>query len=317
VERLLRETLGASGNAPLTSSCLDAETLAAWADGGLSRESLELAQLHAVDCVRCQTLLGTLTRMQSAVPEPAVEQTSRKWLGWLVPLSAAAVGVIAVALWVSLPRESVVPLQQTAEKQIQEVEKTSPAQQPVAGTRETAAKADSQTATPKEEAFRRDGQRLEPDGARPQSTLAAAAQDAATPTAAGRASAINRSAAEAPAVEILSPDPAVRWRIIGARVQRSTNGGSNWSTVSIGFQGQLTAGSAPSASVCWLVGSGMVLLSTDGGTSWRRVAFSEPTNLSAVRATDARTASVTTTDGRTFSTNDGGLAWVRVAPQGF
>jgi photosystem II stability/assembly factor-like uncharacterized protein len=35
------------------------------------------------------------------------------------------------------------------------------------------------------------------------------------------------------------------------------------------------------------------------------------TDLSAVKATDARSASVSTVDGRTFSTTDGGATWRR------
>jgi hypothetical protein len=35
------------------------------------------------------------------------------------------------------------------------------------------------------------------------------------------------------------------------------------------------------------------------------------TDLSSVRATDARTASISTVDGRTFSTSDGGVTWSR------
>jgi hypothetical protein len=33
--------------------------------------------------------------------------------------------------------------------------------------------------------------------------------------------------------------------------------------------------------------------------------------LSAIRATDARTATITTADGREFATIDGGATWVR------
>ena len=70
-------------------------------------------------------------------------------------------------------------------------------------------------------------------------------------------------------------------------------------------------------SVCWLVGrGGVVLLSTDG-RNWRRVAFPEATDLSAVQATDARAASVSSADGRTFSTTDGGVTWVRRPLQEF
>jgi photosystem II stability/assembly factor-like uncharacterized protein len=73
-----------------------------------------------------------------------------------------------------------------------------------------------------------------------------------------------------------------------------------------------TAGSAPARDICWIVGrGGTVLLSTDG-TSWQRRPFPEPVNLTAIRATDAKTAVVTTEDGRQFSTADGGATWSKI-----
>jgi photosystem II stability/assembly factor-like uncharacterized protein len=61
--------------------------------------------------------------------------------------------------------------------------------------------------------------------------------------------------------------------------------------------------------VCWLVGrAGTVLLSTDGAT-WQLRTFPEGIDLVAVRATDAKTATVTASDGRLFSTTDGGATW--------
>jgi photosystem II stability/assembly factor-like uncharacterized protein len=111
-------------------------------------------------------------------------------------------------------------------------------------------------------------------------------------------------------VDIVSPDPNVRWRIGGSAVLRSTDGGAAWEAQSSGTPAELKAGAAPSASVCWVVGrAGVVLLSTDGRT-WRRVRFPEATDLSAVRASDARNASVSTADGRTFTTTDAGATWV-------
>ena len=114
------------------------------------------------------------------------------------------------------------------------------------------------------------------------------------------------------AIEIASPDPAIRWRIgAGGSVQYSTNGGSTWEALSTGVSADLTAGASPSPSICWLVGrAGTVLLSTDG-RRWQRVPFPEPADLVQVRATDAGTASVTTADGRTFSTTNGGRTWDR------
>ena len=102
----------------------------------------------------------------------------------------------------------------------------------------------------------------------------------------------------------------IRWRLAGSNVEISTNGGATWDVTRTGVNTPLTAGAAPSATVCWVVGaSGVVLLSTDGRT-WRRVPFPEITDLSAVRARDARQR--VRHDGRrpNFSTTDAGATWV-------
>ena len=141
-------------------------------------------------------------------------------------------------------------------------------------------------------------------------------------------------AREAPALragiggaDVVSPEPAFRWRLVApATIQRSTDGGATWTAQSTRAEGLgllqrsdglqppfvLTAGSAPARDICWIVGrAGTVLLSTDG-TSWQRRPFPEPVNLTAVRATDAKTAVVTTQDGRQFSTTDGGATWSKI-----
>ena len=128
-------------------------------------------------------------------------------------------------------------------------------------------------------------------------------------------------------IDVMSPEPAYRWRLVApATIQRSTDGGATWTAESTRAQGlgllqrtessqvalMLTAGSAPARDICWIVGrAGTVLLSIDG-TSWQRRPFPEPVNLTAVRATDARTAIVTTEDGRQFSTADGGATWSKI-----
>jgi len=118
------------------------------------------------------------------------------------------------------------------------------------------------------------------------------------------------AARAAPIVEIVSSNPGSRWRIIAGRtVQRSMDGGSTWQDQELGVSVALTAGSSPMPSVCWLVGSGGTVLVTADGRSWRRIAFPEAADLIAVRAADAQSATVTTADGRTFSTTDGGATW--------
>ena len=97
----------------------------------------------------------------------------------------------------------------------------------------------------------------------------------------------------------------------GGVVQRSTDGGSTWQTQQTGADVILTAGASPAALVCWLVGPrGRVLLSTDGA-AWTRVPLTEPIDLVAIRAIDAKSATVTAADGRSFATADGGATWTR------
>jgi hypothetical protein len=148
----------------------------------------------------------------------------------------------------------------------------------------------------------------------------AAAESSATGRAAGRggttaalADAAKLAYREGAGFELAVAASSVRWRVADGRtVQRSLDAGANFSTQYTAERGVLlTAGAAPSAEVCWLVGrAGAVILSTDGRV-WRRLTFPEQVDLAAVTATDARTATVTTADGRRFGTADGGGTWVK------
>jgi len=111
-------------------------------------------------------------------------------------------------------------------------------------------------------------------------------------------------------VDVISPEPAYRWRTIApGSVLYSVDGGVNWRPSSTGTSVVLHAGSAPFRSVCWLVGqAGTVLLTTDGQT-WQLRPFPERVDLTDVRAVDGRNATVTTSNRRRFATNDGGATW--------
>jgi hypothetical protein len=120
-------------------------------------------------------------------------------------------------------------------------------------------------------------------------------------------------------LEIRSPDPAYRWRILPpGGIQRSTDGGTTWAVVDPlpaapragnPTPAVLTAGSSPSRDICWIVGrAGAVLLSTNGAT-WQRRPFPESVDLTGVRASSEINAIVMTADGRQFVTTDGGATW--------
>jgi len=118
---------------------------------------------------------------------------------------------------------------------------------------------------------------------------------------------------------VASPDRTVQWRIVnpfgnGAQrnrttIEHSTDGGATWHELAPAANTFVTAGAAPSPDVCWLVGPVGTVLLTTTGLAWTRIAFPEAVDLTAVRATDGRNATVTAADGRTFTTTDGGATW--------
>jgi hypothetical protein len=90
----------------LSEACLDAETVAAMADGGLTPSEQAVVAEHALTCARCREVIAAVIR---TTPEPPAR---RVWwqlpsLRWLAP--ALATG-LAVAVWVAVGgRQSSVP----------------------------------------------------------------------------------------------------------------------------------------------------------------------------------------------------------------
>jgi len=104
----------------------------------------------------------------------------------------------------------------------------------------------------------------------------------------------------------------IRWRVLASgAVQRSTTAGSSWETVTIDPPAHIVSGTAPAPAICWLVGRAGVVMLTVDGQRFTRLDLPDRVDLASVTATSAREATVTTTDGRTFRTTDGGVTWVR------
>jgi hypothetical protein len=314
-DRLLRQALRPPSSAAPSEACLDAETLAAWMSGNLSGTRMDEARTHLADCAHCQAVLATMARIEPSLNAGAPERGVRRWWAWMVPLTAAAA---ALFIWIALPRDRTVTTpaveQQTALADAKARLQAAPPPPAVASSKDQAAN----VAPEKKLEELRTTPVTEPKPAAPTAAAPVAPAPAQAPVTApvpaerdlGR---LNERVAKlaAPPIIITSPDAMIRWRVTGATVERSIDSGSTWKPTSSGITSDLTAGAAPSSSVCWLVGrGGVVLLSTDGST-WRRVAFPDTTDLSAVRATDAQSAVVTTSDGRTFATTNGGVSWVR------
>jgi hypothetical protein len=92
---------------PASGECLDAETLAAWADGGLDATAMQQAEAHMATCARCQAVMATLVADAIDEPEAAAADGSGRatpwWsfdIRWLMPLAGA---VTALLIWLVLP----------------------------------------------------------------------------------------------------------------------------------------------------------------------------------------------------------------------
>jgi hypothetical protein len=109
---------------------------------------------------------------------------------------------------------------------------------------------------------------------------------------------------------IRTPDPQILWRFSSGRfVERSSDAGATWRVQWTNASAHLVAGAAPTADSCWLVGrGGMILLTTDG-KNWKTVTPPADADFVSVNATDASSATVTTTDDRKFATSDSGRHW--------
>ena len=112
-DRMIGERLGEIARASrATSPCLDAETLAAWADGGLATEAALAVETHLASCLDCRAIAvllrttgagetapaappAAVVDIASARPAAAAPAAPRR--RWVLPAGIGAAA--AVALW--------------------------------------------------------------------------------------------------------------------------------------------------------------------------------------------------------------------------
>jgi len=341
IERVLRQSR-TSMVAPDEAACIDGERLAAWADGGLRPAEAATVEQHLSECTRCTALLATFARTRPAAP--VAESLWHRWhMRWLVPLATAAT---VAALWVAIPRSPTTPVaapdnalpaqaQPSATADARKEAAAPPASVGALEKREQTPQLESRIARADESPAERSRESAQPTVTLPPGGLEADQKAAELRSeATGRLVAPSvaptpRVTAEAPAdgnarafarqivaqFEVISPDPATRWRVVaGGQVERSTTGGGQWEPTSLPEATTLTAGASPAPSVCWLVGrAGAVYVTTDG-LRFTRVPFPERTDFVSIQASDDSRATVITIDGRTFRTEDRGATWIRVKP---
>ena len=294
-------------------ACLDAETLAAWADGGLSSQTAAAVESHASSCSRCMAVLAAMERTAPAT-RPRHAWTPARLFRWLVPLTAAAT---AIAIWVVVPERPItssisLPAENSQARSAR-VDPTSappsvPPQVPGIGSRsqtenlnpapgarnqQPQAKADSQT---KEDLQFRDEARRERATAEPVRAPDTVAEALPAPPSAPQ---------QAPASPAAATDS-----LAGASAQRFSLSREIVPSESISPTNQLSK---------WrVVNSRTIERSTDGGKTWlKTVPPPAPTTANSltilnVRAVDDVRAVARTSDGTEFYTVDGGLTWTLV-----
>jgi hypothetical protein len=325
---------------PATASdaCLDAETLAAWADGGLSSTAAAAVELHASSCSRCTAVLAALER------SAPVASTTRVWtparaFRWLAPLAAAAT---AVAIWIAVPDRPLTRVEPAPAHDLAIQAPETPAREPGTRNLESAAGNAERRALSAETGTANRGtanqnpapstQNVEPqaqfapsvrvdkpaaeeqfqmrdelrrESAAPQALGAEADAAAKAPTTAASAPAAPQSAAapSAPSPPAASAN-ALTERTIGATAQQRS-----------AFNSKAMAAESVSPSnslIHWrVVASATIERSTDGGRTWTRT-NAPASSIMAIRAVDGDRAVARTADGVEFYTTNVGRTWTRV-----
>jgi hypothetical protein len=315
LDKALKQALEVPTDVPPSEACLDAETLAAWMDDGLHPAAVALAEAHASSCARCQALVGVMIRSAPEVPVSGHAPTAF-WRWWLAPVAAA---VAATVVWMVVPdQQGAAPLNPPAEE-VAQAPSTGDVAEPLppaslsappppavvpgrpAETHPRQEKAADASAV--SESSKRIGETRSTESGRSRQPSAELDRPAAAPQMSATFRAV------APRV-IASPDPAIRWRVeANGAVDYTTDAERTWERVSTEVSTEIVAGSSPSPAVCWLVGRGGLVMITTNGRTFARVSAPVDEDLVDVQATSARTAVVTTADGRAFRTDDGGLSW--------
>jgi hypothetical protein len=340
-EQALQHELGAAGT-PDRDACLDAETLGAWADGGLDGAHMTAVELHLSTCARCLAIAAATARSAPVAPGTEAAGTFFLWRWWFAPLAATAA---ALTLWAVVPGRrdiTVAPpsVSAPATETFARRELKDPAPintSPARPAEEPNALADRAQRTDTPSNFRAGDRERQADVSDKKQDRVVTKRDEGAPKLLQdqNAEATAKAAAAAPAptvaprsapavaelrtqgrlafapIEIVSPDLSRRWRIANGAIERSEDGGASWTVARPLAGDSITGGTAPAPSICWLIGSSGLVMVTADGVTFARVPLPERADLTAVIATDARTAIVTTADGRRFRTGDAGRTWQR------
>jgi hypothetical protein len=324
--------------------CPDAGVLAAYLDSTLAPAERSAVEAHAADCARCALQLATIARLEdeSGHPQHAVRRWRPRWT-WVVPAAAA---VLVAGIYVALPGRAPSPAapppaEQAADRVASDEQggaaplAAAPsegqlARRARAGTPSAAgtARKEPSTAAPAEiqvpeqqlrdevqsDAFASTESRV----ARAAEMSAPAAPPAVTIDAAAKQVETGAGAADArvgaPLV-IAAPGARVRWRVMGSRIERSTDGGRTWGAERAPSAAGVIMGTAPSEEVCWLVARSGQVLRRDPAGEWHDVTPFPRRDTARIESTGPAVATVIAPDGGAVTTVDGGQHWSPEPPR--
>lgn len=290
--------------------CLDAETLAAWADGGLAANAAAAVEAHASSCARCMAVLAAMERTAPAA-RARHAWTSGRVFRWVVPLTA---GATAVALWIAVPDRSVTPVQPRATRDVEATRERTDADQvlvpeprmlkqnenpepaPRTGTQNRTLDPEPSTQNPELRT-----QKLEPLTASPPSAVA---ESPSPPPAAPPASS---------AAPTAKPQSGVATDSLAGTAAARARRGESFST------GMPLESAAPgNAQVRWRVADATSIeRSTDGGNTWMKTVplprdSVKGLTILGIRVMNDLNAIARMSDGSEFYTSNGGISWIRL-----
>lgn len=329
-DRLLRDALRLTAPATPSNVCIDAEALAAWADGTMSRAARAALETHAADCARCQTLMAAMAR---SAPPPVEPGRWRARLPWLMPLAAATGAIVIVALTVTDRRgpapQAALPGSAAAVVSRAEERSASPAaapSEPVPSAAALAASGATGSAIPDSRRDRAAGNTAAvqphrgPVGGLPESTSELRAKDAAVaaagvpvsppappvpPFAAPTAAAPKELAAPAPAAAVKEPVSAE-----AARSDRVSSRAAAPQMMKAAPPAPLLIAS-PARDSQWRIVAGAVEHTADGGATWQAQALGVDVPVRAGAAPGARVCWLAGSRGVILLTTDG-ASWRRI-----
>jgi hypothetical protein len=328
--RILRETLRDSLAPPSSSGCLDADVLAAWSDGTLSRRERAVAESHASTCARCQAMLAAMAKI--AEPLPARKWWQASTVRWLVPI--AVVPALAVVVWMNVPAERQAATAPppppprsdfSAPSAPAAVAETRPAEVVAPTAKDTraieradtkrreqpAARADERSAPAPAADAALSAKQPAPSAPQPAPSSAVQPQDAASQTFRARDAAksapAQASSAQAPSVQPPAAQAPAELRSPAARALTERLMIAAQKTVA------LLEIPSPNRNVRWrIVGSAIVERSTDGGTTWQAQSTGASLSLAAGAAPSTTICWLVGPGGVVMLSRDG-RTWQRVA----